>query len=586
MKKIKTLLISLAGASAATLPLIAIACQDKDSTEKKQQQEAIKNATANAQLAAEIKTSEIYPSSLKEKNLTLQLQQNDLFNVKLISLDKDDVKGKVIIKYELKSKKFADISETKELELSNFKSLNKLVDSLSGEVKNQNTTTIDDAVQLINQDSKNLIVKGLEQGISFQITKPAVKTNVADKEVIKVSIAIFKANNPELKSKETELQISNFYIGKIEDIKKTIAIKAINDYSKTLSLAVENKETKLISDLTHDEIKLISSSDAEIQNKYTTQIKEFRAKADTTTLEVVIEITKTGTEIHSEFVLELPGFAAKKSESEIINDKNDADLQTNLNDLKVEIPEKAKLYPSRVTVENIKFSGYNSEKYLAKVLGITPKYSAVNFKGILTKQTSQVIVNVELSLISNPQIKESKQYIIDKLKVIPSVSTKTVSLLNTYPLKSTEREGIRSEDPKNASLHFETPVLNLMKAPSKYVYVSAEAPEIDKKDPYFVYKTSLKDLRNMIVSKMFNPAGPEKIHTFHMNVIQSMQLYVSRIIYTIDRQILSKEPIEEYYTLINGPKVTITSTTNPANYAENINKYIYMKENLKNNGNV
>ncbi|WLP85158.1 lipoprotein 17-related variable surface protein [Mycoplasma seminis] len=118
MKKFKTLLLSLAGASALALPIAAVSCSQETEASVKEKME---KTTVKATLAQGVDKANTLASTIQASQITLDGFDKKIFKVTMGTLAGNDTTGILTIPYEIQSIKFANVKASKSVQIDGFK---------------------------------------------------------------------------------------------------------------------------------------------------------------------------------------------------------------------------------------------------------------------------------------------------------------------------------------------------------------------------------------------------------------------------------------------------------------------------------
>ncbi|MHA3839368.1 hypothetical protein ACX1NB_02280 [Mycoplasma sp. HF14] len=455
------------------------------------------------------------------------------------------------------------------------------------EIKEMNKTELAQMIEVVDQgfdkDKYGFIVVNVEK-----------KLNEGSKYVINLEVKLFAKDKPQLLSEAKVFNnIGGFNISK-DNLSELVEQAKKDAFINGLSIQVDNKEKIQISQLTKEQIHIISDADEATQKLYKVAVEDFRAKSVPTTLEVTLSIisVKSGTKFTA--LKELEGFMAQEASQSI-----EEILASNINDIKLstklDASNKAP-FPSLVKETDIVATGYNEELLDFSVVegSIKPKFEIIPPSQALaafaaTQFKSSISFKIKLTA------KNDATKSIEKDCIIEGLSTPDKRLYLT-PLKSTIEEANTpsSSEINNGdnTINKTTKSIQLIGRKNKKNYdvlVKYQLEDLNEDDKHAVYKSKLVKLRNMLIDALFEKVPDQTGKKIMLSTLtDAIRQYASRIIFTIDALYYSSNPAREYLELFDGPTV-IDKTTNkevPANYLQNANYLMYIAAQLAKNGNV
>ncbi|MHA3801963.1 hypothetical protein [Mycoplasma sp. VS30B] len=581
--KLKSILLTISGLTIASTPIMAISCNSKENPNETQPSTNDKTDNKNDNQGSQGTQGPQGGSNNNGNNHTNDKGHNG-GDSNVVS-PKDDVQLKANLDAKIQGLQHLDIKDK--------------IKYTADQIKEMDKAELAKKIEVVDSGFEN-------DKYGFTVVNVEKKLKDGSKYVINLEVQLFAKDKPKLLSETKKFNdIEGFNISK-DDLMELLEQSKREAFIKGLSIQVDNKEHIKISELTKEQIKVISNADEAVQKLYTVDVESFRPKAVNTTLEATLTITvvKSGAKIT--VVKELEGFKDEKSVQTI-----DEILAASINDIKLSTKldaAKKAPFPSLVKESDIIATGYNDEMLDFSVVegSIKPKFEIIPPSQFLSFSAPQfkssVSLKIKLTSKEDPSKSVEKDFVIDNL----STPDKRIYFA---PIKSTlyEENATASDSDANkpkdtttsdaitdktSSANRPTKSLQLVARKNKQNYdvlIKYELEEIKKDDKNMYIKMKLMNLRSLIIDTLFEKSPDQTGKKIMLSTLtETIKQFTSRIIFTIDALYYSENPAEEYYDLFNGPSMVdkISNRKVPVNYLLNANYLIYMAQNLSKNGNV
>ncbi|MFV8401387.1 hypothetical protein [Mycoplasma sp. 005V] len=452
--------------------------------------------------------------------------------------------------------------------------LNKTINAINNlDIKNKSQYTAD---QLATMDKAELAKLVSIPGTNFDETKYGITVVKAEKKLneeataydLDLTIQIYSKENNQVISFTRKFQnLSGFNIA-IEDVNTLISNKYINDFARSITLDVANKENIFAKDVEKNQVTITIPEQAAHKDLFNVAVESLRPKAINTTLEVTLLVSSKKSATQQTVTVDITGF--KNDETTLANEELKTSLAANIKDIKLSVND-TKLLPSQVGRENIIASNYDEKNFTFAILedvvtgentpeatveyALQPQFKLDPF----TFAKLGLKVKFKLTAKSNPEITATSVYDINK--GFPSISRSIFQTPKDSTVDSNPTPPESARDIKYLQLQYKKKQSdkNLVTG-----FIKKDLEPINEKDPYKDLKYKYKDLRQKILDNLFVKSSDGSGSLMIVpNLPTAQRTFLTWILFTIDRQYYAPKPKAELYQLFNAPlgKDALTQNT-------------------------
>ncbi|WP_416755631.1 hypothetical protein ACM0K4_01110 [Mycoplasma sp. VS42A] len=447
--------------------------------------------------------------------------------------------------------------------------LNKTINSITKlDIKNKAQYTVDQLVAMDKTQLASLITIADENfnKDQFGITVIKAEKKLNDEGIaydLDLTLQLFNKAKDTITSFPRKFKsLTGFNIAEA-DLNALIASKYISTFAKKITLDVPSKAEMLAKDVTKEQITINIDPQAPYKDLFTVEVESCRPKAVSTTLEVALVISAKDGSVKETILLDIEGF--KKDDTELKNAALKEALAANIKDIRLSVKANNKLAPSQITRQDIIASNYDADNFTFAILDDETKQEGNVIKVVepglqpqfkldpLSLAKLGLKVKFKLTAISNPEISATGEYEIKN--GFPSMMS---SIFTTPSSKTVVSNPARPESPRDIKYlqvqYSRKKLDNPKEKEDVTVFIKRDLEPIADNDLNKELKAKYNALREKIITNLFEKSTDG---TGSLRIISSLdrtqRTYVTRILFTIDRQYYATKPKSEPYLLFNAP---------------------------------
>ncbi|MFV8499930.1 hypothetical protein ACNQ1M_02430 [Mycoplasma sp. VS424B] len=445
--------------------------------------------------------------------------------------------------------------------------LNKTINSITKlDIKNKAQYTADQLVAMDKTQLASLITIADENfnKDQFGITVIKAEKKLNDEGIaydLDLTLQLFNKAKDTITSFPRKFKsLTGFNIAEA-DLNALIASKYISTFAKKITLDVPSKAEMLAKDVTKEQITINIDPQAPYKDLFTAKIESCRPKAVSTTLEVALAISAKDGSVKETILLDIEGF--KKDDTELKNAALKEALAANIKDIRLSVKADNKLTPSQITRQDIIASNYDTDNFTFAILDDVTKQEGNVIKVVEPGLQPQfkldplllaklgLKVKFKLTAISNPEISATGEFEIKN--GFPPMAK---SIFTTPSSKTVESKPARPDSPKDINYLQIQYTKKAANKPTEEVtaFIKRDLDPVADDDLNKELKAKYKALREKIIANLFEKStdGSGSLRIIS-SLDRTQRIYVTRILFTIDRQYYAEKPKSEPYLLFNAP---------------------------------